>query len=332
MTPTAPGRTDRRYLMCEPVHYTVSYEINPWMDKTKHTDADLAVRQWRTLRDIYLDLGHTVETIDPIPGLPDMVYAANGATVLDGVVYSAQVPLRRAPARGPRVPEVVRRPRLRHAHRRADQRGRGRPARRRRPDPGRHRLPHRPRRARRGSRSCSAARSSRSTWSARTTTTSTPRWPCCRATRPTRRSRTTRRRSRPARAPSCASCSPTPSRPPSATRVALGLNAVSDGYNVVVAPGAVDLAAAHRRARLQPDPGGHQRAAQGRRRRQVLHARDPPRVRLRAMTLAAVVHERRRPRAQLPPAAGHAGRRARVVGHRRRGPALPRPAVRATRR
>jgi N-dimethylarginine dimethylaminohydrolase len=90
MTPAAPGRTDRHYLMCEPVHYTVSYEINPWMDKTRFTDADLAVRQWRTLRDTYLDLGHTVETIDPIPGLPDMVYAANGATMVDGVVYSAR--------------------------------------------------------------------------------------------------------------------------------------------------------------------------------------------------------------------------------------------------
>ncbi|MBO9553147.1 dimethylargininase [Cellulomonas sp.] len=90
MTATAPGRTDRHYLMCEPVHYTVSYEINPWMDKTRFTDAELAVRQWRTLRDTYLDLGHTVETIDPIPGLPDMVYAANGATMVDGIVYSAR--------------------------------------------------------------------------------------------------------------------------------------------------------------------------------------------------------------------------------------------------
>ena len=100
MTPaaTAPGRTDRRYLMCEPVHYTVSYEINPWMDKTRFTDAELAVRQWRTLRDTYLDLGHTVETIDPIPGLPDMVYAANGATMVDGVVYSARF---RYPERAP---------------------------------------------------------------------------------------------------------------------------------------------------------------------------------------------------------------------------------------
>ncbi|ROS21762.1 dimethylargininase [Cellulomonas sp. PhB150] len=98
---TAPGRADRRYLMCEPVHYTVSYEINPWMDKTRHTDADLAVRQWRTLRDTYLDLGHTVETIEPIAGLPDMVYAANGATVVDGVVYSAAF---RYPERQPEGP------------------------------------------------------------------------------------------------------------------------------------------------------------------------------------------------------------------------------------
>jgi N-dimethylarginine dimethylaminohydrolase len=87
--------------MCEPVHYTVSYEINPWMDRTRRTDTDLAVRQWRRLRDVYLDLGHTVETIDPIPGLPDMVYAANGATVVDGIVYSARF---RYPERGPEGP------------------------------------------------------------------------------------------------------------------------------------------------------------------------------------------------------------------------------------
>ena len=97
----APGRTDRHYLMCEPVHYTVSYEINPWMDKTRYTDVELALRQWRTLRDTYLDLGHTVETIDPLPGLPDMVYAANGATVVDGVVYSAKF---RYPERQPEGP------------------------------------------------------------------------------------------------------------------------------------------------------------------------------------------------------------------------------------
>ncbi|GAA2726653.1 dimethylargininase [Cellulomonas aerilata] len=93
--------TRRHYLMCEPTHYTVSYEINPWMDATRFTDSELAVRQWRVLRDTYLELGHTVELIDPVPGLPDMVYAANGATVVDGVVYSARFRYPERAAEGP---------------------------------------------------------------------------------------------------------------------------------------------------------------------------------------------------------------------------------------
>lgn len=80
----------RRYLMCRPEHFTVSYEINPWMDVSRPTDTARAVLQWERLRDVYLDLGHTVDLIEPVAGLPDMVYAANGATVVDGVVYSAR--------------------------------------------------------------------------------------------------------------------------------------------------------------------------------------------------------------------------------------------------
>lgn len=79
----------RRYLMCRPEYFTVSYEINPWMDVSRPTDTARAVEQWERLRDVYLDLGHTVDLVEPVPGLPDMVYAANGATVVDGVVYSA---------------------------------------------------------------------------------------------------------------------------------------------------------------------------------------------------------------------------------------------------
>ena len=82
--------TPRHYLMCKPTFFEVSYEINPWMDKTVATDATLAVAQWEALRDTYLAWGHTVELIEPVPGLPDMVFAANGATVIDGLVYSAK--------------------------------------------------------------------------------------------------------------------------------------------------------------------------------------------------------------------------------------------------
>lgn len=79
----------RHYLMCRPEHFDVTYSINPWMRPEKPTDAAIAVLQWERLRSLFLGLGHRVELIDPLPGLPDMVFAANGATVVDGKVLSA---------------------------------------------------------------------------------------------------------------------------------------------------------------------------------------------------------------------------------------------------
>ena len=80
----------RGYLMCPPEHFAVTYAINPWMDPDKPTDAALAMRQWARLRQVYVDLGHDVRTIEPVPGLPDMVFAANGATVVGGKVLGAR--------------------------------------------------------------------------------------------------------------------------------------------------------------------------------------------------------------------------------------------------
>ncbi|WP_082405878.1 dimethylargininase [Microbacterium sp. No. 7] len=80
------GRTAqrRRYLMCRPEHFTVSYRINPWMHPATPTDTARALAQWQALHDAYVRLGHAVELIDPVPGLPDMVYTANGGFVVDG--------------------------------------------------------------------------------------------------------------------------------------------------------------------------------------------------------------------------------------------------------
>lgn len=80
----------RRYLMCPPEHFAVTYAINPWMDPTAAVDRDRAHRQWEELRRTYLHLGHEVETIAPVPGLPDMVFAANGGVVVDGVAVGAR--------------------------------------------------------------------------------------------------------------------------------------------------------------------------------------------------------------------------------------------------
>src|SRR5579863_1202448 len=98
MTVTASGApagtrqygSARTYLMCRPEHFAVSYAINPWMDPARPVDAGRAMAQWDSLRRTYLQLGHRVEDIAPVAGLPDMVFAANGATVIGGKVLGAR--------------------------------------------------------------------------------------------------------------------------------------------------------------------------------------------------------------------------------------------------
>ncbi|MGW2864125.1 dimethylargininase [Streptomyces sp. NPDC001205] len=90
-----------RLLMCRPQYFDVTYSINPWMNPEKPTDAEAALLQWEQLRELYLSLGHTVEVVEPIEGLPDMVFAANGATVVDGKVLGARFRHRERTAEGP---------------------------------------------------------------------------------------------------------------------------------------------------------------------------------------------------------------------------------------
>jgi N-dimethylarginine dimethylaminohydrolase len=87
--------------MCRPTYFAVDYAINPWMDPTAPVDVDLAIAQWSALADTYRSLGHTVDLIDPIAGLPDMVFAANGATVVDGKVLGAEFRYPERAAEGP---------------------------------------------------------------------------------------------------------------------------------------------------------------------------------------------------------------------------------------
>ncbi len=80
--------------MVEPTHFDVTYAINPWMDPSHPVDAAKAMKQWSALRQVYLDLGHAVTVIEPVPGLPDMVFAANGGFVIDGIALCARFAVR----------------------------------------------------------------------------------------------------------------------------------------------------------------------------------------------------------------------------------------------
>ncbi|MBX6371700.1 MAG: amidinotransferase [Acidothermus sp.] len=88
----SPTRTPtrRRYLVCPPRFFTVRYSINPWMHPEVPTDGERALRQWQVLVATYRRLGHVVEEIEPHPDLPDMVFAANAAVIFGGRVYGAR--------------------------------------------------------------------------------------------------------------------------------------------------------------------------------------------------------------------------------------------------
>jgi N-dimethylarginine dimethylaminohydrolase len=99
----SPGRaaTRRHYLMCPPTHFEVTYAINPWMDPDQPVDTARAVAQWEALRAAYVAHGHRVDVIEPIPGLPDMVYAANGGVIVGGRALAARFTYAQRAAEGP---------------------------------------------------------------------------------------------------------------------------------------------------------------------------------------------------------------------------------------
>jgi N-dimethylarginine dimethylaminohydrolase len=80
--------------MCPPTYFDVVYDINPWMGETMRgpepVDRPLAEAQWTSLVETYRAIGHTVQVIEPQPGLPDMVFTANAGTVVAGKALTAR--------------------------------------------------------------------------------------------------------------------------------------------------------------------------------------------------------------------------------------------------
>ncbi|MDA1001794.1 MAG: arginine deiminase-related protein [Chloroflexi bacterium] len=72
----------RHVLMCEPTHYRIAYEINPWMRTLNAVDGARALEQWRSLYGALTGLGVQVELIDQHPEVPDMTFTANAGVAL----------------------------------------------------------------------------------------------------------------------------------------------------------------------------------------------------------------------------------------------------------
>lgn len=68
-------------LMCPPDFYGIEYEINPWMSRLRQSDRAAAAQQWRELRALLEHAGAVVSTLEPVEGLPDLVFTANAALI-----------------------------------------------------------------------------------------------------------------------------------------------------------------------------------------------------------------------------------------------------------
>jgi len=80
------------FLMTDASCFDVCYQINPWMRPTAWSPACLAAAQLASaqLRAALKAAGARVETVGAVRGLPDLVFPANAAVVLDGKVLLAR--------------------------------------------------------------------------------------------------------------------------------------------------------------------------------------------------------------------------------------------------
>lgn len=100
---TTPLSKDGRpvILMCPPDYFTLAYAINPWMENASPCDEDLAKRQWENLHQAIRQAGADVVLMDPVDGLPDLVFTANAAFVRDNTAVIAHY---KYPERRPEEP------------------------------------------------------------------------------------------------------------------------------------------------------------------------------------------------------------------------------------
>jgi N-dimethylarginine dimethylaminohydrolase len=66
-----------KILMCPPDYFDIEYSINPWMNTSIKVDSS-KTDQWNNLKATFTNLNHEVKLIEPVDGLPDMVYVDAG--------------------------------------------------------------------------------------------------------------------------------------------------------------------------------------------------------------------------------------------------------------
>ena len=92
---TSTAAPTAHLMMSAPEHFEVSYTINPWMQPSQWSVSSKklagdAKRGWNQLKKTYERLGAEIKVQHAAAGLPDMVFTANAAVVLDRKVLLAR--------------------------------------------------------------------------------------------------------------------------------------------------------------------------------------------------------------------------------------------------
>lgn len=73
------------FLMCEPDHFSIGDETNPWMHRASQPCRERFEAEWLGLARGLRRLGAIVEIMPAAPGLTDMVFTRDSGVVLDGL-------------------------------------------------------------------------------------------------------------------------------------------------------------------------------------------------------------------------------------------------------
>jgi N-dimethylarginine dimethylaminohydrolase len=79
----------KKLLLCPPTFFNIEYEINPWMHIENKVTQKSASDEYNILKQTYQNLGSEILEIEPVQGLPDMVYTANLGFIKDDIFIVA---------------------------------------------------------------------------------------------------------------------------------------------------------------------------------------------------------------------------------------------------
>lgn len=83
--------------MCRADYFGVSFEINPWMNKSYQPNLAQALKQQTQLAETLQSFGHQIEWLKPQPECPDMCFTANASVVRGNKAFLSNLPLERQP-------------------------------------------------------------------------------------------------------------------------------------------------------------------------------------------------------------------------------------------